>query len=427
VGTVEKTDHSLNGFCVASAYGVGAVHSDGPAGVLIAGETIFVSVPKRMQHMNSSKIFPASIIGDNASATHAPVSFEARFGGLLESIPDALIAVDKAGDIVLANVRADELFGYGRGRLAGRTAETLLPERLRKPNAAEAFAAVPLWGVRRDGSEFPLEIRRGEFPLEAEGFGLLALHDGTGLQKMEKELRDSRAELEALKKEFTAFSHSISHDLRAPVRVMEGFAGMLKKSLGDGISPEAAHAVTRIEENAARMSGLIEGLLDYSSLSWVAVTKRECRPAEIARQAFVNLAVLARGREIDFAVEELPPCRADAALLRRLFDSLLSNALKFTRKQNPAVIRVGCRTEDGEEAYFIADNGVGFDMEYADKLFRIFQRLHGAGEYEGAGVGLAVVQRIARRHGGRVWAEGGVDRGATFYFTLEDSNYGDSA
>lgn len=253
------------------------------------------------------------------------------------------------------------------------------------------------------------------------------MNDTNDRQRLERELREKTAALEAANEELQAFSHSISHDLRAPLRAMGSFASLLKKTLGPEISKDSAHALKRIEDNVSKMSQLIDGLLDYSSLSWVALTKKRVNTAELARNVFTELTGSAPERHIDFKVGELADCEADSSLLREVFTHLLSNALKFTRNREPAVIELGCRKENGGQIYFVRDNGVGFDMEYSGKLFRVFQRLHSPAEFEGTGVGLAIVQRIIQRHGGRTWAEGRVDQGAVFYFTLGDSGHGNSA
>jgi len=219
----------------------------------------------------------------------------------------------------------------------------------------------------------------------------------------------------------------VSHDLRAPLRAVDGFAAMLKKSLGENLSEESAHALVRVQENVTKMSKLIDGMLDFSALSWVAITKKNVNPTDIAQKSYAGLALSQNGRKIEFSVGKLPACETDAMLLRRLFDCLLSNALKFTRKCEAAEIHVGCRQEQGERVYFVQDNGAGFDMDYSSRLFQLFQRLHSTTEFEGTGIGLAVAQRIVQRHGGRIWAQSEVGRGATFYFTLGEPGYGHSA
>lgn len=238
---------------------------------------------------------------------------------------------------------------------------------------------------------------------------------------LEQRVARRTAQLEAANKELEAFSYSISHDLRAPLRAMAGFARILEKELAGGISPDAKQAIARIRDNAARMGQLIDGLLDFSSLNWMPVTKKKINPAALARDVFQELQPESKGRQVDFTVGELPPCQADANLLRQVFANLLSNALKYTRDRDPAIIRVGCRSEEKQPVYFVQDNGAGFDMRYAEKLFRVFQRLHRSDQFEGTGVGLAIVQRIIERHGGRIWAEARVDEGATFHFTLPES------
>jgi PAS domain S-box-containing protein len=238
--------------------------------------------------------------------------------------------------------------------------------------------------------------------------------------ELEQRVAERTAELKRANQELEAFSYSISHDLRAPLRAMGGFARLLEKQFAGQLTAEAQESIQRIRDNATRMGQLIDGLLDFSSLNWLTVEKKRVVPAELARAVFEELRHDVGDRRVEIEIAELPPCKADAKLLKQVFANLLSNAVKYTRGRDPAVIQVGwCPEEQG--AYFVRDNGAGFDMEYADKLFHVFQRLHGTDQFEGAGVGLAIVQRIVQRHGGRVWARGEVDRGATFYFTLGES------
>jgi len=245
------------------------------------------------------------------------------------------------------------------------------------------------------------------------------------VQQMEAEiflssqkLQAANHKLEAANQELEAYSYSISHDLRAPLRAMGGFARILEEELAERLTPEARHAIDRICHNATKMGELIDGLLDFSSLNWRPVTKKPLQPADIAREVFDELQPEAAGRRVELKLARLPRCAADPTLLKQVFANLLSNALKYSQGREPARVEVGCMPDGLETAYFVRDNGAGFDMAYADKLFGVFQRLHRAEEFPGTGVGLAIVQRIVQRHGGRVWAEGKVGEGATFYFTL---------
>jgi PAS domain S-box-containing protein len=238
--------------------------------------------------------------------------------------------------------------------------------------------------------------------------------------ELEQRVAKRTSELKLANQELEAFSYSISHDLRAPLRAMGGFARILEKEFSGEISPDARKALERIRNNVTKMSQLIDGLLDFSSLNWMPVVKKEIDPAAIARGVFDELRPETGNRHIDIEINKLPPCEADANLLKQVYVNLATNALKYSRHRDPAVIRVGWRKEKGRGAYFVQDNGAGFDMKYADKLFRVFQRLHGADQFEGTGVGLAIVQRIVQRHGGHIWAQAEVDHGATFYFTLNE-------
>ncbi len=252
------------------------------------------------------------------------------------------------------------------------------------------------------------------------------------MRAMNRNLEMTAARLREANAELEAFSYSVSHDLRAPLRAIEGFAEILVSDYGEQLPAEASHYLQRVVESAQRMDQLIQDLLTFSRLSRRPMVKQRIDPTLLVRQVLDELRAEQEGRHVQVVVGALPPCQADPLLLRQVFFNLISNALKFTRAREVAKVEIGALNTDEELAatareppeqarppvYFVRDNGIGFDMRYADRLFAVFQRLHSSAEYEGTGVGLAIVQRIIRRHGGVVWAEAEVDRGATFYFCL---------
>ncbi len=242
------------------------------------------------------------------------------------------------------------------------------------------------------------------------------------LQQVNQRLRDANAELKGSNEELDAFSHSVAHDLRAPLRAIEGFSHLLMERNGADLDDEARHYLDIIHTRTLGMGHIIDDLLTLSRMTRKSMEKETIKPARLIQEALQELDAEQQGRQIELTVGELPPFEADPALLRQVFVNLLSNALKYTRKQPIAQIEIGTQnTDEGECVYFIRDNGVGFDMRYVDKLFGVFQRLHRADEFEGTGLGLTIVRRVVNRHGGRVWAEGVPGEGATFYFTLPDS------
>jgi len=231
-------------------------------------------------------------------------------------------------------------------------------------------------------------------------------------------------ELEAANKELEAFTYSVSHDLRAPLRAIEGFSQILMEDHLPKLDEECQRLLRVVRDNTRQMGQLIDDLLAFSRISRYPLTADTLDMAELARSVASELVPVDASAAPQVQVYPLPEARADASLMRQVWVNLLSNAFKFSRGKDPRVIEVGSRVADGETVYHVKDNGVGFDMRYAHKLFGVFQRLHKASEFEGTGVGLAIVRRIVTRHGGRVWAEGTVGRGATFYFALprkEDS------
>ncbi len=237
-------------------------------------------------------------------------------------------------------------------------------------------------------------------------------------QGFEQRVIERTAQLAAANKELEAFSYSVSHDLRAPLRAIDGFSRILMEDYAPQLAPEARRYLNLVRDNTRQMGNLVDDLLAFSRLSRQPLRKQSVRTTALVRQALEELGTETKGRRVEFMNDELPECQADPNLLKQVWINLLSNALKYTRKREATRIEIGWKKENDEQVFFVKDNGVGFDMQYAGKLFGIFQRLHRAEDYEGTGVGLAIVQRIVHRHGGRVWAEGQVDDGATFYFSL---------
>ena len=241
-------------------------------------------------------------------------------------------------------------------------------------------------------------------------------------RELEQRVRERTLSLEAANQELEAFSYSVSHDLRAPLRAITGFAKLLLDDYAAVLEDDAQHLITRIYKNSQFMGELVDDLLTFSRLGRQPLSRQMVSMSAIVQQTIGDLDHTWPGRRVEFEVGDLPPASADPVLLRQVWANLLANAVKFTLPRDVAHIEVGCTVIDGACVYFVRDNGVGFDMQYADKLFGVFQRLHRAEDFDGTGVGLALVQRIVNRHGGHVWAEAAVNQGATFSFCLGESN-----
>ena len=237
-------------------------------------------------------------------------------------------------------------------------------------------------------------------------------------ESLERRVSERTAELEAANQELEAFSYSVSHDLRAPLRHVEGFSRLLEEIHGAAPSGDAQQYLGRIREATVRMGQMIDALLNLSRLGRQPLRRHRTNLGELLEQVQRDIQLETAGREIEWKLGPLPSLHCDANLVRQVLTNLLSNAVKFTSRREHAVIEVGAKTSDGQPVIFVRDNGVGFNPKTASKLFGAFQRLHAHSEFEGTGVGLATVQRIVHRHGGRVWAEAEVGKGATFYFSL---------
>lgn len=372
---------------------------------------------------------------------------EERFRLLVEGVEEyAIYLVDPEGKVMSWNSGAERIKGYQAQEIIGRHFSVFYPEEDQasgKPtihlNLARERGKVEDEGqrVRKDGSRFwastsitALRDDQGRL----YGFAKVA-RDITErkrteemIQQLNEELEQRviqrTAQLEAANRELEAFSYSVSHDLRAPLRAVAGFSRILREEYEPQLPAEAQQYLHRVQENAQQMGRLIDDLLAFSRLGRQALNRQPVALADLAGGALRELLEEQAERHVQVIIGDLPLCQADPILLKQVFVNLLANALKFTRQREAPAIEIGCCREAGNQndpVYFVKDNGVGFDMKYVHKLFGVFQRLHRAEEYEGTGVGLATVQRIIHRHGGSIWAEAQLGQGATFYFTLGKS------
>ncbi len=355
----------------------------------------------------------------------------------IDMAPDGAYWMDRQGRFIYVNDAGCKVLGYTREELLQMNVSEVNPQATPERWAqiwellkeGKTFVAKSTHR-RKDGSEFPVELTStyGKFGDQeyCNGFArdiTERLRAENQIRRMNDELErrvsERTVQLEALNKELEAFSYSVSHDLRAPLRAINGYARMLEVEYADSLPPKAAHLLDSLRSSAGQMGALINELLEFSRLGRQALDKRQLQPASLIQQALLVLSSEQEGRQIEWIISDLPACSGDHILLLQVWVNLLSNALKYTRRRAVARIEVSCQVgEKGEYIYLIKDNGVGFDMRYASKLFGVFQRLHNADQFEGTGVGLALVQRIIQRHGGRIWAEAQPDVGATFYFTL---------
>ncbi len=362
---------------------------------------------------------------------------EIRFRLLIDAVKDyAIISLDADGLVTSWNSGAERLKGYAADEMIGQHVSRLyrkediergnLQNELRQA-AAAGHVEGEGWRVRKDGSQFWAEVvTSGLRAADDELIGFVIIDRDISarraaekqIQALNLELTQRVDELGGVNRELESFSYSVSHDLRAPLRHVDGFARILKEEHSAKMTPEAIIYLDRILTAATHMGQLIDDLLNLAKIGRLELRRERAQIAGLVKQAIAELPPEAKERNIEWWVEPLPELNCDARLLKLIFTNLLSNAVKFTRNQANAVIEVGSRVTDGQATIFVRDNGVGFDMQYADKLFGVFQRLHRQEDFEGTGIGLATVQRIVRRHGGEIWAESQLNSGTTFFFTL---------
>jgi PAS domain S-box-containing protein len=365
---------------------------------------------------------------------------ERSFLSAMDAIGDAVLTVDSEGSVRFMNRAAEELTGWRQEQALECPVTDVM--HVVEESSAERFCVLfNFSGVpESDGNnEYRVRARGGAYhwltikvsSIAAAGdssIRVVVMRDVTKrkdaeleIQQLNQELQARVRELSAVNQELESFNYSIAHDLRAPLRHIDAYTKMLLEQAGLGLPGEARTDLERVRRGARRMGLMVDGLLELSHTSRKELARRVTELKLLVKDVLLELKAEAQDREIEWRMGELPAIDCDPTLTRQVFANLLANAIKFTRLRKLAVIEVGHFRSAGETVLFVRDNGVGFSMQYTDKLFGVFQRLHRREDFEGTGIGLATVQRIVHKHGGRIWPEAEPEQGATFYFTLEPS------
>ena len=362
-----------------------------------------------------------------------------QLAAIVTSSDDAIVGKDLRGIVTSWNAGAERIFGYSEAEMIGQPIRRLIPgdrqieeERILATIArGETVRHFDTVRVRKDGTKIPVSVTVSairDFGGRIVGASKVAreISDRKRAENtirklnasLEQRVAERTAQLEAANRELEAFSYSVSHDLRAPLRAIDGFSQAVVEDFGALLPPEGQRYLETIRASARRMGALIDDLLTFARLNRLEMKRQPIDTAALVHDCLEELGAPWPDRKVDVRVAELIESSGDPSLLKQVWLNLLSNALKYSRNREHATIEIGSTGTRPNPIFFVRDNGAGFDMRYADKLFGVFQRLHHADEFEGTGVGLAIVQRIVTRHGGRIWAEAGVDKGATFFFTL---------
>jgi PAS domain S-box-containing protein len=348
---------------------------------------------------------------------------EQKFKALLDAAPDATVIVNEDGLIEMINHQTENLFGYSRDEMIGRPVEILIPGELSSKHVhhREGFAkearvrtmgeGISLNAVKKNGSRFPVEISLSPIQTEEGMLVSASVRDITLRKNLENDLKRTNEELEA-------FTYSVSHDLRAPLRGIIGFTAILEEEYSNKFDDEARRITSVIKNNTLKMGHLIDDLLTFSHMGRQDIVKTSVDTRIMIDEVIKELIPNNVGLYIDWHIHPLPGINADISTIRQVWVNFISNSIKYSGNKKHPRIEIGSFHHEGQIAFFIKDNGVGFDEKHKDKLFKVFQRLHSAEEFEGTGIGLALVEKIVSKHGGKVWATGEVDQGASFYFSL---------
>ena len=355
---------------------------------------------------------------------------EERHRAVVDTAVDAIIVIDERGAIQRFNPGAERRFGYSEAEVAGKNVSLLMPSPYRAEHDGYlarylATGEKRIIGIgrevvaqRKDGTEFPADLAVAEMWLGESRMFTGIIRDITEAKRAAEQKVHLMTSLEATNKELESFSYSVSHDLRTPLRAIDGFSRILGEDYAEKLDDEGKRLLNVIRDSSQQMGQLIDDLLAFSRLGRQTIAASRVEMTALASEVFKQLEQARTHPRLKVTLDPLPVAWCDPTLIRQAWANLLSNAIKFSGKRDEPLVEVRGYENGSHNVYCVKDNGAGFDMQYYDKLFGVFQRLHSADEFPGTGVGLAIVQRVVARHGGRVWAEGKVDEGATFYFTL---------
>lgn len=378
----------------------------------------------------------AKITHDN-TAQHNEVQkrrrSEDRLRLLLELAPDAIVIVDRCGNIVQINAQTEKLFGHSPDELIGQKIEILMPERFRDrhPQQRGGFMSNPkmrpmgsgldLFGLHKDGREFPVEISLSTLETEDGNLVSSSIRDITEQRRITNLLKATTDDLWRSNADLTQFAAIASHDLREPLRMITSYTCLLQKRLGEQLDDKSIKFMAYIADGAKRMDDLINAILDYSHVGHQAIDAELVDAGAVAGCALHNLEQKIRDTHATIDCRPLPPVVADPVLLGQLLQNLVSNAIKFTAKDRLPQVVINARESKHEWVFSVADNGIGIRVEDTERIFTLFQRVYSASEYPGTGIGLATCKKIVERHRGRLWLESTIDVGTTFFFSLPKS------
>jgi PAS domain S-box-containing protein len=351
---------------------------------------------------------------------------------IISNAPSAVVVINEMGDILTWNTKAEEIFGWTLEEVLHKPMHRfIMPERyvdahytglshfIKTGEGPILNSLIEISAVRKNRQEFPVELAISAVKSKGRYVFIAFIVDISARKKSERELRQANKMLEDSNSELEAFTYSVSHDLRAPLRALNGYSQLLVERYSGALDEQAKGYIAAIATNTKRMGRLIDDLLSLSRYSRAQLERSDVNMNDVVTAVIEELENGMDLSKVDFKIDKLPHSYADYSLILQIYSNLISNAVKYSSLKEKPVVHIGATVNEKETVFFVKDNGSGFDMQFYDKLFGVFQRLHDSSEFEGTGVGLAIVQRIITKHGGRIWAESKIDEGSSFYFTLQ--------
>lgn len=358
----------------------------------------------------------------------------AQIETLLENAPNAVIVVDETGTIVKWNKKSESIFGWSAEEVTHQPMHHLImPQRYMEAHQKGIHhfldtgegpvlnKTIEISAVRKNKEEFPIELSISAVKSKGKFLFIAFIADISQRRQAEAEIKRINQNLADSVKALESFTYSVSHDLRAPLRAISGYVTILKSQYADALDERAQRMMTSVISNSRKMGQLIDDLLSLSRLERVAIQKKHINMDELVKSVITDIHMGTSDIKTQFIIHSLPTASGDDNLIGQVYTNLISNAVKYSSLQEKPVVEIGAVSENKENIYYVKDNGAGFNMQFYNKLFGVFQRLHDNNEFDGNGIGLSIVKQIIERHKGRIWASSEPGKGATFYFTLDKS------